>query len=176
MTDEIRKPLVAPPPAERLAKLHQMGYTLIGNVIVPLGLTPLEIEAILRGSRTEDGKMEGEPIVGPKAAGFLAALGALLGLLAGGASAFAFLPVWAPFAISVAAATCLYLAGKSIPGLKIGAPLLPGTLVPGFIAASGALASFASQLAPGKLQGGLLLLASVLAGLAGAAAPQAIKP
>lgn len=119
--------------------------------------------------------METEPVVSQKAAAILGPLGLLLGMVAGGASVFSFLPAWAPFVLSVAGAICLWLAGQAFPGLKVGGALLPEGIGRAFIAASGSIGAFAASLTPGKLQGGLLLLAAILGGLAGVSEKPALK-
>jgi hypothetical protein len=180
-----RKPLKPLDPALRIKLLHHLGYDLIIDngleIIVPLVRTPAETAAYIKAAHEDKKIMEPEvpapqPLIPPKVAMILAAIGSFLGLAASAASGIASLPVWAPFALSILGAICLFLAGKAIPALKLpGGALLPPKMVPLFGALATALGTFAAQLQPGMLQGALLLLASIVAGLAGVAAPQALK-
>lgn len=166
-----RRPLV--PLAEELRQKLLRDRGLDADML-PLSLTPDERRAAVDPGLPAPEVKPMEPLIPPKVAAIAAVIGSILGVAATFASGVASLPVWLPFLLSALGAVALFLAGKAVPPLKVGGPLVQGTAVPLLLTVSTGLVTFATQMQPGALQGGLLLVASLVAGLAGKVAPQEV--
>lgn len=191
MSDVPRRPLHTLPPEELAALRAAFG---VGPDNLPLSLTPEERKAALqpekpipltaeeRRKALESGyynqqrpPMETKPLISMKLAAAAAAVAGVLAFAASAVPSFSFIPGWVGFGLWVLASIAALLAGVALPGFKGGNPVVPATLVPAFLGASGGLATLASTMSPGTLQSVVLFLAVVCAALAGKAMPQPLK-
>lgn len=168
----MRTPLRPLSKEERAARLASMG---LSEDLLPLTLSDLELKAAQTppGEGPKEQKM---PIVSPKAATIIAIIGTLLGIAAGAVVMWPLAPAWLPFSLSALGAIALFLAGKSVPALRVGGAILPHQAVPTVLGIATLTGTLAGTLQDGPLKAGLVLLVAILGGLAGKVAQQELKP